>query len=323
MNQEFQAYPTLRGVLRLPLVNQAPFASLPGREPGVVTAGGAASLQAAWTPPRDLPTSGVVTTVTIPGTVSGFRARPAWLYLPPAYLTNPRALLPVLVLVAGQPGTPRDWFDGGQLPKLMDAFAAAHEGLAPVVVVADPLGSQLANPLCVDSPAGNAFSYLSVDVPTWVKNTLQVDGDPKHWAVGGVSAGGTCALQLAVNAPAVYPTFLDFSGQVAPTLGSQARTLRERFGGSSAAFRAVNPLDVLGRRRFPASAGVVAVGSNDSRYGPGARTVLSATRAAGMDVRWAQAPGGHSWEVWRPVFAQELPWLAARQGIIPLPATRR
>jgi hypothetical protein len=108
---------------------------------------------------------------------------------------------------------------------------ARTPGLATIVVVADPLGSQLAQTICVDSVAGNAFTYLSVDVPTWIRSTLQVDPDPRRWAVGGRSAGGTCALQLAVNAPTVYPTFLDISGQDEPTVGTRRQTVIQFFGG--------------------------------------------------------------------------------------------
>jgi hypothetical protein len=55
------------------------------------------------------------------------------LYLPPAYLGSVRARLPVLVLIPGQPGGPEDWLLAGRLAAVMDAFAAAHDGLAPVV----------------------------------------------------------------------------------------------------------------------------------------------------------------------------------------------
>ncbi len=141
----------------------------------------------------------------IPGATSGFAARDAVVYLPPAYFANPRPLLPVLVMLAGQPGSPEDWLNGGKLAMTMDAFAREHHGLAPVVVVPDGTGSQLANPLCLDSQLGKVASYLAVDVPTWIKTHLQVDPDPRSWAVGGLSYGGTCSLQLATNHPEVYP----------------------------------------------------------------------------------------------------------------------
>ncbi len=216
VNQEFGTYPTMRGVLGVSLADEIDFDHVPpGRTENLVTVNAGASLDAVWSPPSDMPENGVVTTVEIPGIVSGFRARDAWIYLPPAYLsTPPRAQLPVLVLVPGQPGTPRDWFDGGRLNEVADAYAHDHSGLAPVVVVADSLGDQFSQPLCMDSPTANAFTYLSVDVPpVWIETNLQVDPDHGHWAVGGFSAGGTCALVLGgVNAPTVYPTFVDITG---------------------------------------------------------------------------------------------------------------
>lgn len=316
VNQHFGAYPTVRAALGKPVNGQVAFSAVPGPTSQVLAPSAAAPVGAAWTPPTGMAANGVVTTARIPGSTSGFAARSAWIYLPPAYLVTPRPLLPVLVLVAGQPGTPRDWFDGGRLAAVMDRFAQAHRGLTPVVVVADSLGSQLAQPLCVDSRAGNSFSYLTVDVPRWVRSTLQVDENPRNWAVGGMSSGGTCALQLAVNAPAVYPTFIDISGQVEPTLGSRAQTVRTLFDGNEAAFTRVNPLDVLATTRFPDSAGTIVAGRDDATYRPQAQTVVAAATKAGMAIRYLELPGGHSWAVWGAGLEQSLPWLATRLGLL-------
>ena len=57
-----------------------------------------------------------------------------------------------------------------------------------------------------------------------------MDPDSEGWAVGGVSYGGTCALQLATNHPDVYPTFLDISGSAEPTLGDRGCTVAAAFG---------------------------------------------------------------------------------------------
>ncbi|GAC1489594.1 MAG: hypothetical protein NVS2B15_07440 [Pseudarthrobacter sp.] len=81
----------------------------------------------------------------------------------------------------------------------MDAFAAAHDGLAPVVVIADLNGSDSGNTMCMDAMTARADTYLSVDVPAWIRATLHVDPDPARWAVGGFSFGGTCALILPVS----------------------------------------------------------------------------------------------------------------------------
>jgi S-formylglutathione hydrolase FrmB len=316
VNLVYREYPTLRTALALPAVDEIPFTQIPLREQ-VIGARSGLPLSAVWRPPAGMPATGVVTQITIPAPVSGFAARPAWLYLPPAYLSRPRAQLPVLVLMAGQPGGPRNWLDGGQLAARMDAFAAGHDGLAPVVVIVDQLGSPLANPLCMDSRLGKVATYLSVDVPTWIRSTLQVESSPSAWAIGGLSNGGTCALQMAVNAPKVFPTFVDISGESAPTLGDRVRTVQATFGGDRAAFAAVNPLDVLATKRFPHSAGYLVAGQQDPQYLPEARQVLAACQAAGMDVQLHLRPGGHSFEVWGPGLDDALPWLATRLGMTP------
>ena len=104
---------------------------------------------------------GKVTSAPIPAPASGFTARIGKIYLPPAYFADPRPRLPVLVLLAGQPGTPQDWLSAGKLARIMDRFAADHHGLAPVVVVADDTGSRFGNPLCLDSRRGEADTYLA------------------------------------------------------------------------------------------------------------------------------------------------------------------
>lgn len=314
VNAGYGQYPTLRTAVGLAAVNQIPFTDIPLPEQGIITRGGR-PLDTLWQAPAGLPAAGAITQVDIPGTTSGFPARPAWLYLPPAYLSRPRAQLPVLVLLSGQPGSSRAWLDGGRLAARLDAFAAAHEGLAPVVVMPDQLGSTLANPLCLDSRLGKVATYLGADVPAWIRATLQVDPDPAAWAIGGFSSGGTCALQMAVAAPTAYPTFLDVAGEAEPTLGDRAATVRAAFAGDTAAFTKVNPLDVLTSTRFPKTAGYLVGGQQDSTYLPQAQRVFAACRAAGMDVRLQILPGGHTWRVWAPGLDGALPWLSTRLGL--------
>ncbi|BDB58316.1 MULTISPECIES: alpha/beta hydrolase [Rhodococcus] len=304
----YDAYPTLRAVLGISDYRSVSFDDPTLRASRTVSVDD-------WSAPDDLPATGAVTSVTIPATVSGFRAREARVYLPPAYFSDPRPELPVLVLLAGQPGSPEDWLVGGHLPSTLDAYAAQHHGLAPVVVLADGTGGQFDNPLCVDSHLGNAATYLAVDVPAWVRDNLQVDDDPMAWAVGGLSYGGTCALQLATTRPDVYPTFLDFSGQAEPTLGNRDATIRDVFGGDAEAFARNNPADLLARNRYPDSAGAFVVGLDDSEYRAGVEQLVSAAREAGMDVHLTELPGTHSFALWAAGLEKELPWLAHRLGL--------
>lgn len=313
INAVFDAYPTVRAALGIAEYRTVPLDAVLAP---VTTTDDPRPLYESWSPPPDMPATGAVTTASIPGIDSGFHARDAHIYFPPAYFTDPRPALPVLVLLAGQPGSTEDWLIGGRLTHTMDSFAAEHDGLAPIVVLADGTGGQFDNPLCVDSPLGNAATYLSVDVSAWVRAHLQVDGDPSSWAVGGLSYGGTCALQLATTRPDVYPTFLDLSGQSEPTLGDRARTVREVFGGDEAAFARNNPADLLARNRYPASAGAFVVGVDDHEYRSGIEQLVDAARAAGMDVHLTELPGGHSFALWSAGLETELPWLSRRLGLV-------
>jgi S-formylglutathione hydrolase FrmB len=268
-----------------------------------------------WKNPGDLRTQGSIITAPIPPTASNFTARPAKVYLPPAYFSHPRPLLPVLVLMAGQPGSPEDWLVGGRLPETMDQYAGQHNGLAPIVVVADATGTELGNPLCMDSKLGNVATYLSQDVPNWTKQSLQVSEDAKSWAIGGLSYGGTCSLQMTTNHPDIYPTFLDMSGQLEPTLGNRAQTVAAAFGGDESKFVAVNPMDLMKTKQYPGVAGAFVVGKDDNEYRPGLTQVYEAAKAAGMDVHFSTVPGGHSFAVWSAGLKLEMPWLGERLGL--------
>jgi enterochelin esterase-like enzyme len=313
----YGAFPTVATAMQLAPHDYAPAAGFTRAVATPTRAAHGQPLWHRWHPPAALPQHGAVIEVPIPATRSRFDARPAWVYLPPAYLTPHRPLLPVLLMVGGEPGSPRDWLDGGQLADQMDQWAAAHGGLAPVVVMPDALGGETANPLCMDSARGRADTYLAQDVPAWVTSALQVDRDTAHWAVGGYSYGGTCALQLAVAHPRLFPTFLDISGQEAPTLGGYWRTVDAAFHGDQAAFEAVDPLHELAARRYPRSAGYLVAGAQDTIYRPQALAVAAAARKAGMSITVTELPGRHSWAVWRPALGVALPWLTARTGLAP------
>lgn len=315
VNEYFEQYPTLRTLL----VPQSTVAldTATGKPRPLLVVPPGQKLYEVWRPPADMPSRGTLSSIRIPGARSGMRSRDAYVYLPPAYHTTPRPPLPVLMLMAGQPGAPEDWVTAGQLPRTLDAFAAGHRGLAPVVVAVDPLGgSSFNNPLCMDSRLGKAQTYLADDVPAWIEGRLQVARDRTAWTIAGLSNGGTCALQLAVNAPGRFGSFLDMSGQEEPTLGDRKRTLDAAFGGDGAAFARVNPLDVMARTRFPDTAGLFVYGKEDDKYGPQQEKVYRAALKAGMRAEILAVDGGHSWQVWREALKSQLPWVAKQQGLI-------
>ncbi|MER7008714.1 alpha/beta hydrolase-fold protein, partial [Dactylosporangium sp. NPDC000555] len=184
------------------------------------------------------PAHGVIVSLDAPATRSHFRHRPGVVFLPPAYFGPGRATLPVLVMLVGSPGTPINWLKSGHAQDTDDAYAAEHNGRAPVLVVVDQNGSATGDTECVDSPLGNAETYLTADVPAFVTGTLHIEHTASSWGIVGFSEGGTCALDLVLGHPDIYRHVVDFGGDARPNLGSPAHTLSALFGGSVAAQQA-------------------------------------------------------------------------------------
>jgi S-formylglutathione hydrolase FrmB len=270
-----------------------------------------------WRAPTNMPGTGTVGTVVIPSTVSHFVARSAVVYLPPAALVAHAPKLPVMIFLGGQPGSPQTVLTSGQLPELLNAYAAAHDGLAPIVVVPDQLGASAANPMCLDSALGHVATYITVDVPNWIRTHLNVQTARTSWAIGGFSEGGTCSIQLGTTHHSLFGSILDISGQVAPLNGSVAHTIKVGFGGSTAAYRAgTAPALLAASAPFSGTLGVFVVGQDDSRYGPQTAEVEKAARAARMDVHAFVSPGtAHDWYTEQYGLKVGVPLFAALAGL--------
>ena len=275
------------------------------------------SLAQSWHAPADLPKAGTLGSVTIPATMSHFAARSALVYLPPAALVNNPPRLPVLEMLSGQPGQPSNLITSGALATILDQFASAHAGLAPIVVIPDQLGAPQLNPMCLDSPLGNSATYLTVDVPTWITQHLHVLSGRAAWAIGGFSQGGTCAIQLGAKYRALYGSIFDIAGQLAPFRGSVASTIATGFGGSAAAYAAAVPTALLAAGApYADTLGVFFVGQNDARYGAVSVVISNAARAAGMTVHFEQSPGtAHDWHTVQYALRQGIPLLAIHWGL--------
>lgn len=271
----------------------------------------------AWKAPGSMPGNGILRKAEIPGTASGFTAREAYIYLPPAYQTEPRPALPVLVLFSGQPGGPADWLTGGQLRTQLDRFAEAHHGVAPVTVVVDPNGSSSANTMCMDSSIAPADTYLSQDVPAWIASTLDVTRDQRQWAVGGFSFGGTCALQMGTAHPELFPTVLAFSAEREPALAKdRSKTIQDSFDGDVAAFESRTPLVLMQQRSFPESGVYLTAGETDHEFTDYMHELAAAARNAGFTTQEHRIEhAGHSWDAVVRGMPGALGFLAERWGL--------
>jgi S-formylglutathione hydrolase FrmB len=274
-----------------------------------------------------MPDHGFTLQVPIRGKVSGFTARDAYVWVPPVWIADPNIKLPVIELLAGVPGDPADWTRAGLADQTARAFANAHHGLAPILVMPDANGSALADTECVNSPRGQAETYLSVDVPAFVRSHYHAQTTPGSFAIAGLSAGATCSVMLALRHPDLYSTFGDYSGLTSPTVGNIVQpeaTTRVLFGGSVAAYDAHDPLSILAAGSFPGIGGWFEVGTADSGPLAAQRELLPLAQHAGIATCSTEVPGGgHSFAVWSRSFADSLPWMSSRLKLTPAPATEQ
>ncbi|TFB87414.1 esterase [Cryobacterium algoricola] len=248
----------------------------------------AAPLWTTWKAPAGMPAKGQYGTVTIPNKASGFAARPAYLYLPPAALVPNPPALPILIMMMGQPGGPDQ---SSLFVQTVDSMAAANGGLAPIVLTIDQIGSPEKNPLCIDSPAGRVHTYVMSDVLDYIHVTLHVADGRQNWAIGGYSNGGTCALSFGAKHPDVFGSLLDISGEIEPSLGAESATLRNGFAGNQAAYDVEKPVNIMKAHHYTDMYAIFTSGEKDPTYTAEATTAEAAAKTAGMTTVRLTGPG--------------------------------
>ena len=263
-----------------------------------------------------MPSQGKVLTVDIPNTESNFTARKAMIYLPPAALSDRPPALPVMELLAGQPGSPSRLIDAGNIAATMNAYAAKHDGLAPIVLVPDQNGEATHNSLCADTTQGNAETYLTTDVVNWAKKMLPVAKSARMWAMGGFSQGGTCTTQLVPRHPDIYGAMLPVDGELKPTNGSVAKMVQEYFAGDRKAYDEQVPVNAIASSGTSEQALFTGAGERDKESISNMRTIAAAARKAGMEVTELIVPGaGHDWHAVQAVWRPGLDWFGERTGL--------
>ncbi len=261
-------------------------------------------------PKHALPVRGVVVAWRFPPDVSHFAQRAGEVYLPPIWFQNPHPHLPVIELLHGSPGSPADWTRGGFADITADAYAASHDGFAPILVMPDVNGAHwTSDSECVNGVQGNAETYLTTDVRNAVVRAF--DASPRAWAVAGLSEGGSCALQMALRHPNLFVAAGDFGGEDHPYVSGGPRHLF--FGTTTAqldaAEAAYDPRVLLAHwhaRLKPALA--FGVGRTD---GVRAREIALYQRAEadGFATVLTTYPGSHSFRVWSRCLAGSFPWM--------------
>ncbi len=248
---------------------------------------------------------GTIEHAWIPAPAIHHQPRSVRVYLPPSY-HSPLAITrryPVIVLLHGWPGGDGNWPGQGRAAETLDTLIARHGLPELIALMPNANGPGIHGRSRYLDPTDHSFDiqeFLSRDLVHWADSALRTRPDPSQRAVIGLSDGGIGAINLALRHPEVFGGAGGLSGQY--RLG--------RVWGEGGALRASTATTMRSR---PSIDGPTAIAH--------ARTLTRASfnrafhaRLDSLGVRhtFVEAPGGHSWKVWRRLFPEALRVLTAK-----------
>ncbi len=310
VNETYDYYPTLARLFGKDAANQVALPELTAIRNQVRASG-------------KLPTHGDTIEIHIPNTLSKFQAADAFVWVPPIWFKSPEPSLPVIEMISGVPGQPSDWTRASYADTTSTNFARKHGGVSPILVMPDANGPTGDSECANSKLAGNAETYLTQDIPNFMRAEFDAATGPKSFAVAGLSAGGTCAVTLSLRNPKIFPTFADYSGYLEPSFQNddQQQTIQDLYGGSKANFEAHAPDYLMTHNTYPTISGWFEAGQQD----PGVLIVAHQLHDFAVNqAKFAQTclltePGGHDFAFWTVAFQNSLPWLSWKLGLTPAP----
>jgi len=164
---------------------------------------------------------------------------------------------------------------------------------------------------CVDVPKGpQAETYFTKDLPDILKSAYRVGHQPSAWAAMGYSSGGTCALELAMRHPEIYP--------VAAALSADYKikndlTTGDLFGGGEEGARRKREHDLVWRlENLPAPQATVLVTSSEKgeKNLKETRRFLKAVKEPMRADKMILPEGSHNFTTWRREIGPALEWMS-------------
>lgn len=253
---------------------------------------------------------GVLTSFQVSGRRSGLTGQ-VLVTVPPGYnaKANTHRHYPVLETFPGYPATPAQWFIDMNLGGALRAVEGAGE-LQPVITVSPqtefPGGVDTE---CVNGPGRDpkVETWLTHDVPTWLKQNFRVAAGRTSWASLGMSAGAWCAAMAPMLHPHQYGAGIVLGGYFHPLFGHTYQP----FGPHSKLGRRYN-LVVLAHRDPPPVALWLETSHTDSVSYPSTSRLLAAARAPLSIRAVVLLHAGHRFGVWTPLLPKALRWLGSR-----------
>ena len=250
-----------------------------------------------------------------------------WVYLPPGYTdpVNAHRRYPVVYLVHGWPGTPWDWFGAGRAGRTA-ATMQLERLIQPMILVSVNAGAGTPRDTeCLDSTAGGPRiqTFLSSVLVADVDHAFRTIRRRVGRAVGGVSSGGYCALNLGLRHQQVFGAIL----AMMPYGDPGRNAVESMLGGDTALGRANSPADYVRTMRLRDHQAVfLATGRHDSGTYRTVQLMASVLGPRGDYVGVRINPGlGHNWREARDELPYALAFASAHFGppLAAAPGSRR
>jgi molybdopterin converting factor small subunit len=168
--------------------------------------------------------------------------RPLWVYLPPAYETEPDRRFASIYLIQGLTGQIDMWRNRTAFrpstPERIDRLFA-EEACPPALVVFVDAWTSYGGSQFIDSPGtGRYHEYLCEEVVPFVDGRYRTLADAGHRGIGGKSSGGYGAMVTPMLRPDLFGGLASHAGDALFELcylrevGDAVRALRDSYEGS-------------------------------------------------------------------------------------------
>ncbi|WP_219105660.1 esterase family protein [Austwickia sp. TVS 96-490-7B] len=229
-----------------------------------------------------------------------------WVYLPHDY-EMPEAKdkrYPVIEAFHGFPGSPSGWTSKMNAPVLLDEASSSGRMrdtifVAPQITIPSDVDSE-----CVNGDPGKAQmeTWVSKDVPTFIRKHFRAEPHRDSWAAVGYSIGGYCATLMGMHHSETFGAIANLGGYVKPDFATGAPWA----AGSPRAAR--YDLVAQMKNKPPAVAMYLQVGKQ-SPFWPDVEAFMGATHAPTSMKSVVLLDGGHRWDLWQSETPKVFAWL--------------
>lgn len=217
--------------------------------------------------------------------------------LPPGYVENPTQRYPVIFLLHGGHGNPKDWFEqkGAALKTLAKLYTSGK--LSPSIVITpdgnDDRGSNAHwDPQYIDGPHGKVSTAVGNELVKVVQTRYRTIPNPDFWAMGGLSSGGWGAMNVGLHNLNNFSILFSHSGY-----------FKDKSGPQNSPISYVDTISPEAKKRLRV---YLDSGTSDTEELEQARDFTQVLKQQKIYNMFRQYPGSHTWTYWREHLADSL-----------------